>query len=88
MSHIITKEDVEGLKKTRPNNAMLTQHLKDQLANGFSIFYGESDYPGLVVEERPDGKRFLLKQDKETGWKKVIIKELPPKVLPEGVATT
>jgi hypothetical protein len=69
-------EELEQLVRCQPNNEMLKEHLAAQLASGLSIFYEDYQYPGCVIEELPDGRRFLLQCTEETRWENVLIREL------------
>lgn len=50
--------------------------IAEHKAAGHSIYYADPAYPGMVVEERADGRRFLMDED-ENGHAK-IIGEIPP----------
>ena len=44
---------------------------------GRSIYYADPAYPGFVIEEKPDGRRYLLDED-EAGRLETV-REIPPR---------
>lgn len=44
---------------------------------GRSIYYTDASYPGFVIEEEPDGRRWLLAED--DAGRLETVREIPPR---------
>lgn len=48
-------------------------------ALGIPFSYSDPDYPDCLIEEQPDGRRFIIELDPEQHYTKRIVREIPPK---------
>lgn len=48
-------------------------------ALGIAFSYRDSEYPGCLIEEQPDGRRFIIELDPAQHYAKTIIREIPPR---------
>lgn len=93
-NEVIDIERFQELEHTNPHylaklfeqrsSEIMPEIYKESFNKGVSVSYCDPDYDNALIEEFPDGKRFVLKvvyNDKEKKFIKEYIKEIPKRVI-------
>jgi hypothetical protein len=57
----------------------LTEIYEQHKKAGLSVTYRDNAYPGHLVQEAPDGSRYLIDLDPKNGYQAKIIRPIPPR---------
>ena len=61
------------------NNAAMKKLYQEKKAAGLSVTYRDKEYPGCLIREDADDRRFIVDLDSNNDYKEVIIREIPPR---------
>jgi hypothetical protein len=57
----------------------LAEIYQQRKAQGLFVVYSENDYPGCLIREDADGRRFIIDYDSANDYQEIIIREIPPR---------
>lgn len=77
----LSKQDPMRLGQLFTERAILAQQTREEAFKkaGIAFSYRDADYPGCLIEEQPDGRRFIIELDPAAQYAKRIIREIPPR---------
>jgi hypothetical protein len=55
----------------------LAEIYKKHKAAGLPVIYQDTNYPGCLVREDADGKRFIIDLDADNNYQEFVIREIP-----------
>lgn len=60
-------------------NIGLKELYQQHKAKGQSVTYRHPDYPGEIIREEADGRRFIVRLDLSQGYREEVVREIPPR---------
>jgi hypothetical protein len=61
------------------NDIAMKKLYQKKKAAGLSVTYRDNEYPGCLIREDADDRRFIIDLDPNNGYKEIVIREIPPR---------
>ena len=69
LGEILQRQINKGMKKL----------YQEKKAAGLSVTYRDKEYPGCLIREDADDRRFIIELDSSNDYKEIVIREIPPR---------
>lgn len=80
---VLSKQDPMRLGQLFTERAVLAQQAREDAFKkaGIAFSYRDAEYPDCLIEEQPDGRRFIIELDSAKQYAKRVIREIPPRAV-------